>query len=246
MKVILGENIEDLWLNLLIHSVSSPDTLYFHPSLSLRYVFAETSDFNFRNEKINEDFIYFSGYNHASKIGQLRKEYYTGKVEKQYNLIKSTLHGLKPRQARAAIYFSEPAFDATAKLKCLESLYFQKLNKNTYEAFLTFRNTEIFPKIFMDFVYIKELLEEMDRDAGVKCVGFKAIIINGFINLHQAKLIELFLFKWGVSNFSPQFKNMTEEFMIKYPEKKIETIKLMSIKRVLNRTYRIIEEGIIN
>ena len=176
------------------------------------------------------------------KMAQLRKEYYTGKVEKQFNVIKKYFHQFVPRQSRAAVYFSEPAFDKTSKLKCLESLYFQKYNKIEYEVFLNFRNTEVYPKLFMDFIYVKELIDELDKEAKVKCIKFNGVIINSFVNLHQSHLIYMFLTDWGISNFSENFTKVLGEFKRKFPREKIKDIKLNSIKRVLERTYNLIDE----
>lgn len=241
MKVIQGKDLIDLWLNLLIYTACDPSTEYFHPYVIMRYIIATTPDLSFNNEQLMKDFFKYSDYNTAMKMGQLRKEYYTGKVEKQFQVIKQNFLQFSPRQARASIYFSEPAFDKTSKLKCLESLYLQKTSKREYEAFLVFRNTEIYPKILMDFFYLKELLDELDRDAGVKCIGFRGVIVNAFINLHQVKLIEMLLKDWGVSNFSDNFKKLSSEFDRKYTINNIERIKLISIKRVLNRTFKLME-----
>lgn len=242
MKVAVGNSIEDLWFNLLISLICDKDNLYFHPEIITRYIFAETDNFSFKNSALMSDFYKYSGYNKQMKIGQLRKEYWTGKVEKQFKVLKEFFRQLAPRQARAAIYFSEPAFDKSSKLKCLESLYLFKLNKTEYEAFLTFRNTEIYPKLFMDFIYIKELLDEIDRDLGVKCIGFRAIIINAFLRLHQVRLVKMLANNWGVSNFSENFKRMVIEFDRKYTPDTVNSLKLVSMKRVLERTFNLIEE----
>ena len=240
MIIAKGENIEDLWLNLLVHTACG-NTSYFHPIINMRYLFAETDNFNFENQTLYKDFFKYSDYNIGMKMGQLRKEYWTGKVEKQFTLIKEIFHDLKPNQARSSIYFSEPAFDKTSKLKCLESLYLQKLNKTEYEAFLIFRNTEIYPKLFMDFIYAKELLDELDKSSKVKCVGFKAMIVNAFLNLHQVKLVEMLLKDWGVSKYSENFNKMLKEFDRKFSHESISQIKLISIKRVLERTFTLME-----
>jgi len=242
MKIVTGKNLEDLWLNLLLYTICDEDTLYYHPTISIRNLFAETNNFEFGDQKIFSSFIKYSGYNISMKIGQLRKEYYTGKVEKQFKVIKENFHQFIPRQARAAIYFSEPAFDSTSKLKCLESLYLLKTDKTHYEAYLVFRNTEIFPKLFMDFYYIHELLKEIDNDTKVKCIGFKATIVNAFVNLHQVKLIEMIAREWGISNFSSNFKKMINEFNGKFNIHSADKTKLVSIKRVLNRTFNLVNE----
>lgn len=241
MLIAKGKNLEDLWLNLLIYTACD-ETYFFHPIITMRYLFAETDNFYFEKSQLYSDFFKYSDYNMSMKIGQLRKEYWTGKVEKQFDLIKEIFHELKPNQARASIYFSEPAFDKTSKLKCLESLYLQKVNKTEYEAFLIFRNTEIYPKLFMDFIYIKELLDELDKTAKVKCIGFRAMIVNAFLNLHQAKLVEMLLKDWGISKFSDNFFYMLKEFDRKYNKENINSIKLTSIKRVLERTFTLLEE----
>ena len=181
MKIIQGNDVIELWLNLLIYTACDSSTSYQHPYLIVKELIAQTSDFFIKNSQLKTDFLKYSNYNISMKLAQLRKEYYTGKVEKQFNVIKKYFHQFLPRQARAAIYFSEPAFDKTSKLKCLESLYLQKESKTEYKAVLIFRNTEIYPKLFMDFYYLKELLDELDRDANVKCVGFTGFIVNGFI-----------------------------------------------------------------
>ena len=94
----------------------------------------------------------------------------------------------------------------------------------------------------MDFLYIKELIDELDKEAKVKCIKFNGIIINSFINLHQSHLISMFLTDWGISNFSENFKKVVKEFDRKFPREKIKDIKLNSMKRVLERTYRLIDE----
>jgi len=241
MKVAIGESIEDLWLNLLVSLICDKDNYYFHPEIITRYIFAETNHFEFKNTSLISDFYKYSGYNRQMKMGQLRKEYWTGKVEKQFKVLKDFFRQLSPRQARAAVYFSEPAFDTSSKLKCLESLYLFKTSKTEYEAFLTFRNTEIYPKLFMDFIYVKELLHEIDRDLGVKCIGFRAIIINAFLRLHQVMLVKMFASEWGITNYSDNFKKMINEFERKYQPESIQTLKLISMKRVLERTYRLKE-----
>lgn len=241
MKIIQGSDITELWLNLLIYTACDESTDYGHPYLLVRELIPTTENFNFENDLIKADFLKYSNYNTPMKMAQLRKEYYTGKVEKQFNVIKKYFHQFLPRQARASIYFSEPAFDKTSKLKCLESLYFQKENKTEYKAVLIFRNTEIYPKLFMDFYYLKELLDELDRESGVKCTGFRGFIVNGFINLHQVKLIEMFLKDWGISKFSSKFLTLSKEFDRKYNKSNIDKIKLISIKRVLDRTFRLME-----
>jgi hypothetical protein len=238
MKSITGDSIEKLWFNLLVDLICGQN--YFdHPVIFARHTFADTDNFVSDNPQLREDFFKYSGYNYLMKMAQLRKEYYTGKVEKQFDVIKRYFHQFVPRQARAAIYFSEPAYDKSSKLKCLESMYFQKFTKTEYEVFLTFRNTEIYPKLFMDFLYVRELIDELDHASKAKCIGFRGIIINSFVNLHQSKLIQMFLEDWGISNFSPNFIKVLEDFDRKYSLDSIEKIKLTSIKRVLERTFRL-------
>jgi hypothetical protein len=242
MKLVKGDSIEKLWFNLLV-DVTCGVNQFDHPIIFSRHTFAETENFVSDNKLLRDDFFKYSGYHYLNKMGQLRKEYYTGKVEKQFNVIKKYFHQFVPRQSRAAIYFSEPAYDKTAKLKCLESMYFQKFNKINYEVFLTFRNTEVYPKLYMDFLYIKELIDELDYEAKVKCVKFNAIIINSFINMHQVKLIHMFLTNWGISNFSDNFLKFLVDFDRKYDFQSIHKIKLTSIKRVLERTFRLENEA---
>jgi len=241
MKIVTGDSMERLWFNLLVETVCG-ENYFDHPVIYTRHTFAETENFLLCNDQLESDFYKFSGYNYQMKMAQLRKEYYTGKVEKQFSVIKKYFHQFVPRQSRAAIYFSEPAFDKTAKLKCLESLYFQKYTKTEYEVFLNFRNTEVYPKLFMDFIYIRELIDELDKEANVKCIKFNGIIINSFVNLHQSYLIYMFLTDWGISNFSENFNKVLGEFKRKFPREKIKDIKLNSIKRVLERTYKLIDE----
>jgi len=242
MKAITGDSIEKMWFNLLIDLVCGQN--YFdHPVIYARHTFADTDNFVSENEQLRADFFKYSGYNYLMKMAQLRKEYYNGKIEKQFNVIKKYFHQFVPRQARAAMYFSEPAYDKSSKLKCLESMYFQKFTKTEYEVFLTFRNTEVYPKLYMDFLYIKELIDELDNAAKVKCVKFNGIIVNSFINLHQSRLIYMFLMDWGISNFSPNFNKVLEDFDRKYKPDDIDRIKLVSIKRVLERTFRLRNEA---
>ena len=67
---------------------------------------------------------------------------------------------------------------------------------------------------------VRELIDELDNAAKVKCIKFNGIIVNSFINLHQSKLIYMFLMDWGISNFSPNmirkrnFKAFSEPFDI--------------------------------
>ena len=56
---------------------------------------------------------------------RLRESYFGPKVKKQYDLLVSSIRQLQPRQARGLISFSEPAFNRTDRLKCLDSLYIQ-------------------------------------------------------------------------------------------------------------------------
>ena len=241
MKIVNADSIEKLWLNLLI-DVCCGENYFDHPVIFTRNTFATTENFILDNEPLKDDFFKYSGYSYLHKMAQLRKEYYTGKVEKQYEVIKKYFHQYVPRQSRAAIYFSEPAFDKSSKLKCLESLYFQKYNKTEYEVFLVFRNTEIYPKLFMDFLYIKELIDELDHYAKVNCIKFNGIIVNSFINMHQSKLIDMLLKRWGVTKYSKNFLNVLVEFDRKFSFDRVKDIKLNSIKRVLERTYRLLEE----
>ena len=238
MKIVKGDSIERLWFNLLV-DITCGENYFDHPVIYTRHTFAQTENFISDNQQIKDSFFKYSGYSYLNKMGQLRKEYYTGKVEKQLNVIKKYFHQFVPRQSRAAVYFSEPAFDKTSKLKCLESMYFQKLNKIDYEVFLVFRNTEVYPKLYMDFLYIKEIVDGLNREAKVNCIKFNAIIINSFINMHQSKLISMLLMDWGVSNWSENFNRVLVEFERKFSPDTFHTIKLNSIKRVLERTFRL-------
>ena len=243
---IEGDNLGSLWFNFLVQIATDPKTEYYNPSIYCRRVFGFTENTHFDNTIMEKDFYRYSGYKRDSKLSSLRKSYFSEKVQKQYKLLKTIIRGLQPRQARGLISFSEPAFNMTDRLKCLDSLYIQKTSMTTYEALIVFRNTEIWPKTYMDFVFLYELLEGF-RSERVACSMFSILMTHAFINVHQSMLAAIFMRKYGVTAWNESFKKSLVEWTRKYGDpESAEKITMQSIKRVIIRTHKLMEEDKID
>jgi len=193
---------------------------------------------------MEKDFYRYSGYNKEMKLSSLKTSYYTEKVQKQHQLLKSIIRKLQPRQARGLISFSEPAFDDSSRLKCLDSLYIQKESMTKYESVIIFRSTEIYPKMFMDLVFLEEILKAFNEEK-VHCTLFSLFITSGFINMFNAPLCAMFLRKYGISagSWNSAFKGSLKAWDDKFRDPRcVDDISMTFIKRIIKRTHRIMEE----
>ena len=239
---VTGKNMSELWFNLLVHTATGNQHSYYYPTMFSRRVYGYTEGIHFDDSIIEKDFYKYSGYNKNMKLDTLRNSYFGPKVEKQYDLLVSQIRQLQPRQARGLISFSEPAFNRTDRLKCLDSLYIQKSTMTEYEALIVFRNTEIWPKTYMDFEFLNEMLEGF-VDQRVRCTLFSCFMTSSFINMHQAPTAAMMMRKYGITSWNPSFKEMLLRFKDKFGDPAVlETVKMQWIKRVLTRTYRLFEE----
>lgn len=239
---VTGKNISELWFNLLVHTATGNQHSYYYPTMFSRRVYGFTEGIHFDDTIIEKDFYKYSGYQKAFKLKRLRESYFGPKVQKQYDLLVSTIRQLQPRQARGLISFSEPAFNRTDRLKCLDSLYIQKSTMTEYEALIVFRNTEIWPKTYMDFEFLYELLAGF-TPYRVKCTMFSCFLTSSFINMHQAPSAAMMMRKYGITSWNTSFKEMLIRFKDKFGDPACyETVKMQWIKRVLKRTYALMEE----
>jgi hypothetical protein len=243
---VTGKNLTELWFNLLVHIATGDQTHYYYPSIFSRRVYGFTEGIHFDREIMEKDFFKYSGYKRDYKLSRLRESYFNDKVKKQHTLLKSYIRQLQPRQARGLISFSEPAFDRTDRLKCLDSLYIQKSSMTTYEAMIIFRSTEIWPKTYMDFVLLEEILAGF-VEKRVRCELFSCFITSGFINMHQAPTAAMMMRKYGIKAWNEPFKKSLEKWQDHFGDPKcLETIKMQWIKRVVSRTHRLFETDGIN
>jgi len=241
---ISGDNLVELWFNCLAHLATSDRTVYYNPSVYCRKLFGYTEGVHFRKTIMEKDFYRYSGYNKEMKLSSLRKSYYTDKVRKQHELLSSIIRKLQPRQSRGLISFSEPAFDDSSRLKCLDSLYVQKESMTTYEALIVFRATEIYPKMFMDLVFLEDILQKF-TDQKVRCTNFSIFITSGFINMFNAPLCAMFLRKYGITagSWNPSFKDSLKVWDEKFRDPRcVDDISMTFIQRIVKRTHRIMEE----
>ena len=239
---VTGKNLTELWFNLLVHTATGGQSNYYYPTSFSRRVYGFTEGIHFDYDVMEKDYYKYSGYKKDYKLNRLREGYFSPKVKKQYDLLNSHIRQLQPRQARGLISFSEPAFNRTDRLKCLDSLYIQKASMTTYEGLIVFRNTEIWPKTYMDFVFLYELLAGF-VEKRVKCVLFSCFITSSFINMHQAPTAAMMMRKYGIVTWNEPFKKMLEIFKEKFGDPKcLETVKMQWIARVLKRTYMLLEE----
>ena len=195
---------------------------------------------------MEKDYFKYSGYNREYKLKRLRETYFSDKVQKQYYLLVSTIRQLQPRQARGFIKFSEPAFNKTDRLKCLDSLFIQKTTMTTYDALLVFRNTEIWPKTYMDFILIENMLKGFVKER-VKCISFGVLMTSCFINFHQTPTAAMLLRKYGITHWNDPFKKS----LIRWKEKfnnpdLIKDIKMRWIERIITRTHKLMKIDGIN
>ncbi len=243
---IEGDNLSRLWFNLLVQVVTGNNVGFYNPSLYSRRLYGYTEGIRFDKGIFDQDFIRYSGYNFDHKLSSLRKTYFGAKVEKQFIILENIVRDLQPRQARGLVSFSEPAFNKSDRLKCLDSLFIQKVTMTEYEALLIFRNTEIWPKLFMDFYFMYELLARLSKQR-VKCNMFSCFLTSCFINMHQAPLAAMMLTKYGITSWNTQFITMLHKWHEKYGDPDIvETLTYLSIKRVVQRTHEIMEEDNID
>ena len=243
---VTGKNLTELWFNLLVHTATGQQTEYYYPSMYSRRVYGFTEGIHFDEDIMEKDFYKYSGYKKEYKLKRLREGYFSPKVQKQYDLLCSHIRELQPRQSRGLITFSEPAFNRTDRLKCLDSLFIQKATMTSYEGLIVFRNTEIWPKTYMDFVFLNDLLKGFVQYR-VKCVLFSCFMTSCFINMHQAPTAAMMMRKYGITSWNKQFKDSLIKFNEKFGDPAIlETVKMQWIKRVLTRTYKLFEEDGIN
>jgi len=239
-----GDNLVELWFNSLAHLATSERSVYYNPSVYCRKVFGYTHGVHFENKIMEQDFYRYSGYDKDMKLASLRTSYYSDKVKKQHDVLTSIIRKLQPRQSRGLISFSEPAFDDSSRLKCLDSLYIQKESMTKYEALIIFRATEIYPKMFMDLVFLEEILNRFAKEK-VYCTNFSIFITSGFINMFNAPLCAMFLRKYGIScgSWNKAFKDSLKIWDDKFGDpKSIDSITMTFIKRIVKRTHRIMEE----
>jgi len=241
-----GNDLTELWFNFMVHLATSKSAFFYSPSIHARRVYGETEGIHLDENVMEKDFYKYSGYSKGSKLQALRNTYFDRRVQKQYEILQGNIRNLQPRQARGLISFSEPAFDLTARLKCLDSLFIQKTTMTKYEALIVFRNTEVWPKTYMDFVFLYELLEGL-LPQKVRCERFCALMTSTFINMHQAPTAAMFMRRYGITAWNTPFK----ESLIKWKEKfsdpdVVETLTMQWIKRIVSRTHRLMEEDGIN
>ncbi len=241
---ISGDNLPELWFNCLAHLCTSERSVYYNPSVYCRRLYGYTTGVHFNKTIMEKDFYRYSGYSKDMKLSSLRTSYYSEKVQKQHKLLKSIIRKLQPRQSRGLISFSEPAFDDSSRLKCLDSLYIHKESMTSYEALIIFRATEIYPKMFMDLVFLEEILKTFNEER-VKCIQFSLFITSGFINMFNAPLCAMFLRKYGITagSWNSAFKDSLKVWDEKFRDpKSLEDIKMTFIQRIVKRTHRIMEE----
>ena len=239
---VTGKNLTELWFNLLVHIVTGEQTVYYYPSIFSRRVYGFTEGIHFDREIMEKDFFKYSGYRRDYKLSRLREAYFNDKVQKQHELLCSYIRQLQPRQARGLISFSEPAFNRTDRLKCLDSLYIQKISMTTYEAMIIFRSTEVWPKTYMDFVLLEEILAGFTQFK-VRCKLFSSFITSGFINMHQAPTAAMLLMKYGITSWNEPFRASLKKWGESFGDPAcIEKIKMQWIKRVVTRTHKLLEE----
>ena len=238
---VTGDNLTDLWFNLMVHIATGNDSNYYSPSVFSRRIYGYTEGVHFGSDIMIKDFYKYSGYDHSYKLARLRESYFSPKVQKQYELLSGLIRKLQPRQARGLISFSEPAFNLTDRLKCLDSLYVQKSSMTTYEALIVFRNTEIWPKTYMDFVLLEEMLRGFIKHR-VKCTMFSAFITSAFINVHQSAKAAMMMRNYGVSGWNEHFMKSLLTWKDKYSDPKVvDTLTMQFIKRIIKHTHELFE-----
>ena len=226
----------------MVHVATGNESSYYSPAVFARRVYGFTEGIHFDDGIMIKDFYKYSGYDKSYKLSRLRESYFSPKVEKQYNLLRETIRGLQPKQARGLISFSEPAFNKTDRLKCLDSLYIQKASMTTYEALIVFRNTEIWPKTYMDFIFLDELLRGFTKQR-VKCTLFSAFITSSFINMHQSATAAMMMRKYGITSWNEPFLQSLKYWRDKYSDPKVvDTLKMQFIKRIVKRTHELFDE----
>lgn len=235
--------LDMLWYQCVQDLCTGNEVDYNFPNVFKRFTIGSASKIGFENSEVIKDFFRFSHYTYKMKMAQLSKDYLDDRVISQLDLVKNNLRSLHPRQARAVVYFSRDAYDSKSKLKCLESMYFQKQDMTTFSAYMIFRNTELFPKTMMDFFLAKRIIREVERASGCKCLEYNAIMMNSFISVHWAGMTAMFLKRWGLSNWNPSFKKLLEQFERKFGDPEVvETLKMQSIKRTVTRFHSLREE----
>jgi len=247
MEFIQGKDLSDTWFGILIRlCCGKSDVWTFAPNLYCRYLVGISANSQ-TSELLEKDFFYFSAYNEKYKLTQLRKDYFNQRTAEQFKIVADNFSSLTPRSSRGIIYFGIPAYSTHDRLKCLDSLYILKQSRWDYELVVIIRNSEIFPKLYMDMKFIKN--EIVDKIGGIykeaKCFKINFFIVNSFIRDFNAPLVSLFLKKWGISDFNSEFRDLIKIFVDKFPKIRINTIKRQSIKRRIQTTYDILErEGV--
>jgi len=239
---VTGKDLTELWFNLMVHVATGNQSHYYSPSIFTRRIYGYTGGVHFDDGIMEKDFFKYSGYNRSYKLSRLRESYFSPKVKKQYELLCSIVRGLQPRQARGFLSFSEPAFNKTDRLKCLDTLFIQKTTMTTYEALIVFRNTEIFSKTFMDFIFLYGLLQGLMKFR-VKCTLFSAFITSSFINVHQSMTAAMMMRRYGITAWNEPFRNCLISWEEKFSDPDIlDKLKMRWIARVIRRTHILMEE----
>jgi len=240
---IEAEGLDLLWYQLLQDICCGKNVYYNYPNIYKRFTLATSTGLKFESSQIVKDFFRFSHYDYKTKMRQLKGDYFDDRVQSQLDVVKEHLREFHPRQARAVIYFSREAYDISSRLKCLESLYFQKTDMLNFSAFLIFRNTEVMPKSLMDFILVRKIIKEVEVASGCKCKELNCVVMNSFISIHHAATSAMFLKRWGVSNWNESFLRMLTLFKEKFSDMdKIEQLKMQSIKRALVRFHHLRED----
>jgi hypothetical protein len=239
---VTGKDLTELWFNFLVHLATHDSTFFYSPSVHAKKVYGETTGIHLDESIMEKDFYRYSGYTRDTKVQSLRTTYFNRRVEKQYDLLLENVRNLQPRQARGMITFSEPAFNKTDRMRCLDSLFIQKTTMTKYEATIVFRNTEVWPKTYMDFVFLYELLEGLIPQK-VICESFCAFIPSTFVNVHQAPTAAMMMRRYGITAWNKPFKDSLIKWQEKFADPAIvDTLTMQWIKRVVSRTHRLMEE----
>jgi len=242
---VTGRDLTDLWFNLLVHIATGRQSEFQNPSIHCRRVYGSTSSVMFKNKSMVKDFYRYSEYNKDIKLARLRESYFSRKVEKQFEVLLSIARKLQPRQARGMITFSEPAFNDKDRLKCLDNFYIQKTTMTKADALIIFRNTEIWPKTFMDFVFLYELISKV-AEQGVKITQFDAFLTSSFINMYQVPTAAMLLRKYGITHWNEHFKQSLIKWQERFEEVDPKSLSMQWIKRIVDRTQRLMKEDGVN
>jgi len=246
INIVEGEGLDILWFNLVNDICCGDGVQYNYPYIFKRLTYGSAEKIKLVSQDgcIVRDFFHYSKYSYKMKMSKLEHDYFDDRVQAQLGILKTNLKDFHPKQARGVVYFSRDPYDKTAKLKCLDSLYFLKTTMSDFSAQLVFRNTEVLPKLFMDFLLIRKIIKEVEKTSKCRCFELNCIIMNSFITIGWAGTIALFLRQYGITAWNPQFKHMLELFKEKYSDiNVVKEIKMQSIKRTLLRFHDLLKES---